>query len=94
METHNTAQALKPYRPTRRMIQVLTLLIIALVFMVIMQSIWHDFDPTGLFSSQYSGADWSWGKFVDMLKHVWVPIFLLGVAGTADPGNRVAIIKR
>ncbi len=57
--------------------------IIALVFMVIMQSIWHDFDPTGLFSSQYSGADWSWGKFVDMLKHVWVPIFLLGVAGTA-----------
>jgi peptide/nickel transport system permease protein len=57
--------------------------VIALVFMVVMQSWWPNFDPTGLFSSQYSGKDWDWPKFADMLKHVWVPIFLLGVAGTA-----------
>jgi peptide/nickel transport system permease protein len=57
--------------------------VIALVFMVIMQWIWPNFDPTGLFSSEYSGQDWTWGKFADLLRHVWVPIFLLGVAGTA-----------
>lgn len=57
--------------------------LLALIFMVIMQYSSPNFDPTGLFSSQYSGQLWTWGKFVDMLKHVWVPIFILGVAGTA-----------
>lgn len=37
----------------------------------------------GLFSSQYIDAPWSWGKFVDFLGHVWVPIVVLGTAGTA-----------
>jgi peptide/nickel transport system permease protein len=57
--------------------------VIALVFMVIMQWIWPTFDPTGLFSSEFSGKPWTWAKFADLMKHVWVPIFLLGVAGTA-----------
>ncbi|MGQ9554405.1 MAG: ABC transporter permease [Anaerolineae bacterium] len=37
----------------------------------------------GLFSIEYATAPWSWGKFVDMLKHIWVPMIVLGVAGTA-----------
>jgi peptide/nickel transport system permease protein len=37
----------------------------------------------GLFSSQYSEAPWSWGKFVDLLRHLWVPALVLGLAGTA-----------
>ena len=37
----------------------------------------------GLFSSQYLGAGWSIGKFIDMLKHLPVPIIVIGTAGTA-----------
>ncbi len=38
---------------------------------------------TGLFSPQFEQAPWSWDRFVDLLKHIWVPGVVLGVAGTA-----------
>jgi len=38
----------------------------------------------GLFSREYLLAPWSWGKFADLLKHVWVPIVVVGTAGTAQ----------
>jgi peptide/nickel transport system permease protein len=28
-------------------------------------------------------AAWSWGKFIDLLKHLWVPAIVLGTANTA-----------
>jgi peptide/nickel transport system permease protein len=37
----------------------------------------------GLFSSKYAEAAWSWGKFVDLLRHLWVPALVLGLGGTA-----------
>lgn len=37
----------------------------------------------GLFSAEYAEAPWSWGKFVDLLRHLWVPALVLGLAGTA-----------
>ncbi len=37
----------------------------------------------GLFSPEYNEAPWSWGKFVDLLRHLWVPALVLGLAGTA-----------
>jgi len=37
----------------------------------------------GLFSPQYFRAGWSIGKFIDMLKHLPVPIIVIGTAGTA-----------
>jgi ABC-type dipeptide/oligopeptide/nickel transport system permease component/ABC-type transport system substrate-binding protein len=39
---------------------------------------------TGLFSPEYSvQPGWSYGKVIDLLKHIWVPILILGVGGTA-----------
>jgi ABC-type dipeptide/oligopeptide/nickel transport system permease component/ABC-type transport system substrate-binding protein len=39
---------------------------------------------TGLFSPEYAAApEWTWGKIVDMFKHVWVPIVVIATAGTA-----------
>ena len=38
---------------------------------------------TGLFSLDFQGAPWSWDKFVDLMKHVWLPALVLGIAGTA-----------
>jgi len=37
----------------------------------------------GLFSPQYQLASWSLAKFVDMLKHLPIPIIVIGTAGTA-----------
>ena len=37
----------------------------------------------GLFSPEYLLESWSWGKFVDLLKHLPVPVIVIGTAGTA-----------
>ena len=37
----------------------------------------------GLFSQEFQTAPWSWAKFIDMVKHLWVPLIVLGVGGTA-----------
>lgn len=38
---------------------------------------------TGLFSSEYTDAPWSLAKVADMLAHIWLPILVLGLGGTA-----------
>ena len=38
---------------------------------------------TGLFSPEYLDAPWSWDRFVDLLKHLWLPVVILGLDGTA-----------
>ena len=37
----------------------------------------------GLFSIQYIEAEWSVGRVVDMLSHMWIPALVLGTSGTA-----------
>ena len=37
----------------------------------------------GLFSSEYALAPWSLGKVWDLFTHLWVPIIVIGTAGTA-----------
>lgn len=37
----------------------------------------------GLFSPQYIEAPWSWAKVADLLAHLWIPMVVLGTAGTA-----------
>jgi peptide/nickel transport system permease protein len=37
----------------------------------------------GLFSQQYVSAPWSWDKVVDLLKHIWIPLVIMAVEGTA-----------
>ena len=44
---------------------------------------WLDITVVGLFSTEYAVAPWSFGKVVDLLKHIWLPAFIVGVAGTA-----------
>jgi peptide/nickel transport system permease protein len=42
----------------------------------------------GLFSEEYILAPWSWGKVVDMLKHIWIPILILALGSTAGSIRR------
>ena len=36
----------------------------------------------GLFSTEYVNAAWSWGKAVDLVKHLIIPTIVIGTAGT------------
>lgn len=38
---------------------------------------------TGLFSAEYVDAPWSTARVIDLLKHLWLPIVILGMDGTA-----------
>jgi len=40
-------------------------------------------EVAGLFSSEFVNAPWSLAKVIDMLKHMWVPILIVGIGGTA-----------
>jgi len=37
----------------------------------------------GLFSPQFIDAPWSLAKFADLLKHLWIPVVIVGTAHTA-----------
>lgn len=37
----------------------------------------------GLFSDQYEVAPWNWAKLMDFLKHLWIPVVVVGLNGTA-----------
>jgi len=39
---------------------------------------------TGLFSPDYADAPWNWAKVWDMIQRLWVPIIVIGTAGTAS----------
>lgn len=38
---------------------------------------------TGLFSMEFADKAWSLAKFADLLKNLWIPILVVGTAGTA-----------
>ena len=38
----------------------------------------------GLFSEQYLTASWSIAKVIDLLEHLWIPVVILAVSGTAS----------
>jgi ABC-type dipeptide/oligopeptide/nickel transport system permease component/ABC-type transport system substrate-binding protein len=40
---------------------------------------------SGLFSPEFAAQPgWSYAKVIDLLKHIWVPVVIIGVAGTAS----------
>ena len=56
--------------------------LLALIFMYVGFT-FFDVSPGGLFSEAYEDAPWSPGKFVDLLRHIWIPVIVIGTAGTA-----------
>jgi peptide/nickel transport system permease protein len=57
--------------------------LLALVLMYI-AAVQFGQDVGGLFSEPYRNAPWSWAKFVDLLGHLWIPVIILAVSGTAS----------
>ena len=56
--------------------------LLALVLMVFASQV-LGLDVGGLFSQQYATAPWSWDKFVDLVKHLWIPIIVVAAGSTA-----------
>ncbi len=57
--------------------------LLALVFLVLGTQFFGT-SLAGLFSPEYQDAPWSWAKFVDLLKHLWIPVIVVGAEGTAQ----------
>ena len=55
---------------------------LALIFMYFLTR-YLGWGVVGLFSRPFINAPWSWARFADLLKHLPVPIIVLGTAGTA-----------
>jgi peptide/nickel transport system permease protein len=58
-------------------------IMMALVLMFVAM-FWFDASVSGLFSPEYIEAPWSLAKVWDLLKHLWIPVVVLGTAGTAQ----------
>ena len=44
---------------------------------------WFGISIGGLFSPEYIEAPWSWARLKDFLAHLWIPMIVLGMGGTA-----------
>jgi peptide/nickel transport system permease protein len=55
---------------------------LALILMVFASRVFG-LSTGGLFSREFQDAPWSVAKFIDLLKHIWLPIVVVGTGGTA-----------
>ncbi len=82
--------AVRQYSPGDYVLTVLGFLgmcipnfIFALILMLLSRKLFG-VTITGLFSNQYAMQTyWDVGKVIDLLKHLWVPVIVIGLAGTA-----------
>lgn len=57
-------------------------------FMIALVLLWVGFsyfgvELGGLFSREFENAPWSLAKVLDLIQHMWIPMLVLGVSGTA-----------
>jgi peptide/nickel transport system permease protein len=57
--------------------------LLALILMVVAVYVFGS-SVGGLFSPEMQNQPWSVAKVVDLLKHLWLPILLIGMSGTAE----------
>jgi peptide/nickel transport system permease protein len=50
---------------------------------------YFDLSIGGLMDPQYMGAAWSWDKFQSILSHLWIPVLVIGLPGTAGMIRRL-----
>ena len=55
--------------------------LLALIFMLLFNR-WFGWSIGGLFSPEFVDAPWSWARVLDLLKHMPIPVLVIGTAGT------------
>ena len=53
------------------------------IILLYIGSVYFDANVAGLFSPKYELAPWSLAKFLDLLSNLWIPVIVVGTAGTA-----------
>jgi len=51
---------------------------------------YFNFSTLGLYSTAFLDAPWSWAKFLDMLKHLILPIIIIGLPGA---GSTIRVMR-
>src|SRR5690606_32033126 len=46
-------------------------------------SVWFGTSIGGLMDPVYIDQPWTWGKVLSVLEHLWVPVLVIGMSGTA-----------
>jgi peptide/nickel transport system permease protein len=59
------------------------------LILLYLANVWFGTSIGGLVDPSYSGQPMSWGKFASVLQHMWVPVFVIGTAGTAGMIRRI-----
>lgn len=57
--------------------------LLAIVLMYVAAVEWGQ-EVGGLFSDEYVSAPWSMAKLLDLFSHLWIPVMILAVSGTAS----------
>lgn len=53
------------------------------LLLLFMGYVFFDTSLVGLFSAEFANAPWSWGRVFDLLKHLWIPVLVIGTTSTA-----------
>ncbi|MEQ8246903.1 MAG: ABC transporter permease [Alphaproteobacteria bacterium] len=62
--------------------------LLALVLLYL-ANVWFGTEIGGLMDDQYLDQPWSFGKFLSVLEHLWVPVVVIGTSGTAGMIRRL-----
>ena len=57
--------------------------------MLYLANVWFGTSIGGLVDPEYIDQPMSWGKFVSVLEHLWVPVVIIGTSGTAGMIRRL-----
>lgn len=52
-------------------------------------NVWFGTEIGGLMDDRFLDQPWTWGKFVSVLEHLWVPVIVIGTSGTAGMIRRL-----
>lgn len=54
------------------------------LLLVYLAHVYFGISVGGLMDPQYVDAPWSWGKIGSVFAHIWIPVVVIGLAGTAS----------
>ncbi len=59
------------------------------LILLYLANVWFGTSVGGLMDPEYVDQPWSWGKAGSVLEHLWVPVLVIGTAGTAGMIRRL-----
>jgi peptide/nickel transport system permease protein len=59
------------------------------LILLYLANVYLDISIGGLMDPQYMNAPWSWAKFQSVLSHLWIPVLVIGLPGTAGMIRRL-----